>query len=411
MDLDLAPAIESFIEEAADFVVQLEEDIMALEETPDDQELINAAFRAAHTIKGSGGLFGFDKLVKFTHVFESVLMRMRDGSLVLNKEISEVMLAGVDHLGQMLQYIDVEGEHIPEELTEAGDQLGMMLEMFLDAPAADAPAASEVVAEPAPEPAVPVTAANSQNNCWHLSLRFGENVLRDGMDPSSFLRYLQRLGEIQFLKTLSGDLPAVEEIDSERNYLGFEIRLASESSSEDILDVFEFVQEQSQITLLAPNAGLDEYRNLITTLPEADELIGDILVECGSLQSDELQQCLSGEVAPAAAVSIPTGSDAQVALQKVGNDQVLVIAESMTIYRAEAIADQLNFAVTNYEEPISALNVDLTAVEEIDTTGVQILVSLQKTLAASGANIAQVTHGDASRALFDLYRLQLTAAA
>lgn len=293
MDLDLAPAIESFLEEAADFVVQLEEDIMALEETPDDQELINSAFRAAHTIKGSGGLFGFNELVKFTHVFESVLMLMRDGKLTLNKEISEVMLAGVDHLGQMLQHIDIEGEHIPEDITEASGQLCVMLEMFLstDGAAAAAPAAAEE-APTAEKKAVAGDVATSSSDCWHISLRFGEDVLRCGMDPQSFLRYLQRLGEIVYLETITDTVPQLDGLDAECSYFGFEISLKSDASREDIAEVFEFVEDQSIIRIVPPNSLVSEFLENMEVLPESSARLGDILVQCGALTEADLKWCL-----------------------------------------------------------------------------------------------------------------------
>lgn len=293
MDLDLAPAIESFLEEAADFVVQLESDIMALEETPDDQELINSAFRAAHTIKGSGGLFGFDQLVSFTHVFESVLMRMRDGTLQLNKDISEVMLAGVDHLGQMLKHIDLEGEHIPEDISEASGQLCMMLEMFLENGPAQQPAVKASTETVQKSASADENIATSASDYWHLSLRFGPDVLRCGMDPQSFLRYLQRLGEIVYLETITDSVPTLDTLDAESSYFGFEIALKSEATREEIAGVFEFVEDQSIIRIIPPNSQISEFLENMEILPESSARLGDILVQCGALTNADLQWCLT----------------------------------------------------------------------------------------------------------------------
>ena len=410
MDLDLAPAIESFLEEAADFVVQLEEDIMALEESPEDSELINSAFRAAHTIKGSGGLFGFDQLVKFTHVFESVLMLMRDGTLVLNKEIAETLLAGVDHLGQMLRHIDLDGEAIPEDIVEAGDQLGMMLEMFMtsDETPASAPTAEAAPApEAAPAASAPTTSGESSSENWHISLRFGENILRHGMDPASFLRYLQRLGEIRSLKALTAAIPDLDSMDPEQNYLGFEIQINSDSDQETLEDVFEFVQEQSIINVIPPQAPLSRYRELIDQVPESEETIGAVLVETGALSEDELANCLSGEAPVAAPVAAAPSDDVEIQEREGG--QCLVIASDMTIYKAEQLAAKLNSVLNDHPEPLKEnVALDLTAVEEMDTSGAQLLVSLKKTLVGSGSAVGTVVHGDASKALFELYRLELS---
>lgn len=414
MNLDLGPAIESFLEEATDFVAQLESEIMALESAPQDQELINSIFRAAHTIKGSGGMFGFDGLVAFTHIFESVLMRMRDGQLAANKEIAEMLLAGVDHIGQVLSHIDLDGEHIPEDVCEAGEQLGMMLSVYLEESAGSASGSGQNTPQDQYVQACSASAPATQSDCpnWLLSLRFGENVLRDGMDPSSFLRYLQRLGDIVTLNTLSLSLPALEEMDPEQNYLGFEIQLQSESTREEILDVFEFVQEQSLVLLVEPKASLSDYRKQLHKLPEAVEQIADLWRESGALTEEQARWCQSDVELPVAEGKIQSlGIKSGVALQKTGTGLCLAIAEPMNIYNAEQVANQLNQALTSYPEAVAAVQLDLTGVSELDTTGMQILVSLEKTLSATGQGISDVLHSDISRGLFDLYRIQLNAAA
>ncbi|WIO75396.1 Hpt domain-containing protein [Porticoccaceae bacterium LTM1] len=414
MNLDLGPAIESFLEEATDFVAQLESDIMALESAPQDQELINSIFRAAHTIKGSGGMFGFDGLVAFTHVFESVLMRMRDGQLVANKEMAEILLAGVDHIGQVLSYIDLDGEHTPEDICEAGEQLGMMLAMYLDEPAgcSATPEQDKSQDQSGQKGSTPAVATQSDCPNWLLSLRFGENVLRDGMDPSSFLRYLQRLGDIVTLNTLSSSLPALEEMDPEQNYLGFEIQLQSESSREELLDVFEFVQEQSLILLVEPKASLSDYRKQLHKLPESVEQIVDLWCESGVLTPEQARWCQSDAELPAESGNVQSlGIESGIALEKTDTGLCLAIAEPMNIYNAEQLTNQLNQTLTSYPEAVDAIQLDLTGVSELDTTGMQILVSLEKTLSATGQGITGVLHSETSRGLFDLYRIQLNAAA
>jgi two-component system chemotaxis sensor kinase CheA len=130
---------------------------------------------------------------------------------------------------------------------------------------------------------------------WHLSLRFGPDVLRDGMDPTSFLRYLGTLGEIVSVTTLADALPAAPEMDAETCYLGFEIDFKSEADKETIAGVFEFVREGSLIHILPPFSKISEYIALIRSLPEKETRLGEILVATGALTQQELSHGLAAE--------------------------------------------------------------------------------------------------------------------
>jgi two-component system chemotaxis sensor kinase CheA len=127
---------------------------------------------------------------------------------------------------------------------------------------------------------------------WHISLRFGFDVLRNGMDPLSFLRYLGTMGEVVGVSLLDR-LPQAEEMDPESCYLGFEIGLRSRASKAEIEAVFEFVQDDCEIRILPPESRIEEYMALIRSLPEDDLRLGEILVRCGTLTEKELAGALA----------------------------------------------------------------------------------------------------------------------
>jgi two-component system chemotaxis sensor kinase CheA len=130
------------------------------------------------------------------------------------------------------------------------------------------------------------------NDYWHISVRFNRNVLADGMDPLSFLRYLNQIGQYISMTTLLTDLPLLDEINPEESYLGFEISLDSSGSKESIAEVFEFVKEDCQLHILPPRSILSGYISLIDALPEENMAIGEILVASGALTKDELLEAL-----------------------------------------------------------------------------------------------------------------------
>jgi two-component system chemotaxis sensor kinase CheA len=151
-------------------------------------------------------------------------------------------------------------------------------------------------------------------DAWHISVRFGQNVLRGGMDPLSFIRYLSTLGEILAIETIPDGLPEAAAMDPESSYLGFEIRLQTRSSKADIERVFDFCRDECDLRILPPNSKLSEYIKLIKALPEDDMRLGEILTRCGALTEAELEDGLrsqsqtvlpSGEVDEEAAGSPP----------------------------------------------------------------------------------------------------------
>jgi len=153
--------------------------------------------------------------------------------------------------------------------------------------------------ETAPQPSralvtheLPQAPPDEPRACWHISIRFGPEILRQGMDPLSFLRYLQTIGEIVQLTPLMDSLPAGTAFDPEVCYLGLEIDLDSQAERQVIEDVFEFVREDSRIRIIPPHSKVEEYLQLIRDLPEGDQYLGEILVQGKCLTPRDLEEAL-----------------------------------------------------------------------------------------------------------------------
>ena len=93
---------EIFKEEAAELLEELEEALLELEETPDDLKIVGRVFRAMHTIKGSGAMFGFDDIADFTHHVETALDKVREGLIPASKELIDLILVSRDHISNLL---------------------------------------------------------------------------------------------------------------------------------------------------------------------------------------------------------------------------------------------------------------------------------------------------------------------
>ncbi|MBW4049436.1 MAG: chemotaxis protein CheA [Proteobacteria bacterium] len=289
-------ALQSFIVEAQELLVSLEQGLLALDgET--NGEAVNALFRAAHTIKGSAGLFGLDGIVRFTHHLETLLDQIRGGLLQPTSDVVNALLDARDHLALLIENVEEKGACDPD--TPQGAEIVARLQS-LQPSGGKARAAQEGTQvtpalthsqDAASVKVLPHDAALTPT--WHLSLRFGPDCLRNGMDHLAFIRYLRGLGEIVGLVTLTEALPALDAMDPETSYLGFEINFRSEASKEEIEGVFEFVRDDSVVSILPAHSRISDYIELIRTLPEDEFRLGDILVQVGTLTRKELDVALA----------------------------------------------------------------------------------------------------------------------
>jgi two-component system chemotaxis sensor kinase CheA len=319
--MNLDAALKTFIVESREMLVDMENALLTIEQQPDRDEAVNAIFRAAHTIKGSAGLFGLDHVVAFTHVVESVLDHVRDGNLEIDDELVVLLLSCCDHLGALINAIEDGHMGASAELDEVMAPLLVQLRSHL-ARVGGGQALMDVASGTGT--AVATTKDNEvrveriardgsdPRSHWHISLRFGPNVLRNGMDPLSFIRYLGRIGKIAGIATLPDALPPAAQMDPESCYLGFEIAFSSSASKSTIEGVFEFVRDDARIRIIPPEGLLQEYADLIRELPEQDIRLGEILVRCGSITQHELQEALSIQQSAQADAQMSGQIDAEV---------------------------------------------------------------------------------------------------
>ncbi|UQU67901.1 chemotaxis protein CheA [Couchioplanes caeruleus] len=280
-DDDMREALDIFVTEARDLVQQLEDGFLELEVHPSAAETVNTVFRAAHTLKGSAGLFGLQHLVGFTHVLETVLGSVREGDLEVSPGLVSTLLPCADHIGAMIEGLAV-GRLEPDAAQAAdGARLLAGLEPYL-------PEGAGGSAARRPDA---TGAEAAEERAWHLTLRFGADSLRNGMDPLSFLRYLSTIGTVTEVTVLDDALPPAEEMDPETCYLGFEVELSTGVPKEEIEAVFEFVREDSDIRIVPDERQFDAYVRAIRAMPESERL-GDVLIGSGAVTELEMAEAL-----------------------------------------------------------------------------------------------------------------------
>ncbi|EIJ48840.1 chemotaxis histidine kinase [Herbaspirillum sp. GW103] len=277
-------ARDAVVQEARELLVAMEAALLQIEMEGPSRDSINAIFRAAHTIKGSAGLFAFDSIVQFTHQVEHVLDLVREERLPLNAYMMSLLLQCGDYIGELVDAIERNQEAeepnaerratLLAELDEVAQSAIASRELVSGQPTlvgqrlAGSPAADPLATDEASMDATLQAAADYPY--WHLSLQFNENVLRDGLDPLSFLHYLRSLGRIVAILPVEAGMPAAAAMDAESCYLGVEICLVSDSTRQTLEDVFEFVRDDSRIDILPPHSPLCAYAAVLQRLARED---------------------------------------------------------------------------------------------------------------------------------------------
>jgi len=284
----IAAAMPAFISEAREQIESIETLLLELEEQPDNRELLDSLFRCAHTVKGSAGIFGLNRVVDFTHHVETLLDKMRDGDIALTPDISSLLLQCNDQIKFLVDTAADEDADTDEQRNARADlirQLRVLSE--------DAVSAVGAVGGVAPGGGVSDVAAESGGlKIWKISARFGTETFRNGMDPLSIARYLAGMGRVADMRCGVDAVPTLVNLNPENCYLSFSMDLETTASREDIEGAFSFVIDDCELDVVAPETEGQKLARAIEAMPETPRL-GDLLVQVGAVSQVKLDQVLS----------------------------------------------------------------------------------------------------------------------
>ncbi|WP_440216799.1 chemotaxis protein CheA [Chromobacterium piscinae] len=340
--MDLSKAKEVFFEESRELCDGLESALLDPVAYPPGEETYNLLFRTAHTIKGSAGIFGLDALVRFAHVMENVLERLRSGQVSLSDDLITLLLACNDHLRRLLDASAVSDEMARRDLPE-GEPLLAGLKRYQEGRAHEAPAESAEAAETAEGQGLGGDVATG-SPYWQLSLRFHPDTFRHGFDPLSFLRYLGGFSTLRDVTPVWRNWPPPQLLDVSECFIGFDLALETDESRQRIADTFEFIAEDSHIGILAPRAPLADYLAEAEALGEPLEEQLQRWIARGALTADEADRLRNGDVtepvedagapdAPAAAPPPREASPAGAAPAKSGRGDSYIRIEASKLDR------------------------------------------------------------------------------
>lgn len=287
--MDAFEAIKAtFFQECDELLADLEAKLMLLEQGQTDLETINAVFRAVHSVKGGAGAFGLEALVRFAHVFETLMDELRAGRKPCDAITIKTLLRASDVLADHIQaaqglippvdearsaalvaemQVLTHGGEVPVEVEEDEDDFGftpMAFDMALD--------------EPAPLPIADLGAdlgADAPSVGWRIVFKPMGRMYVNANETSLLLRELGRLGPVTVVVDDS-ETPTLDALSIEDGCLTWTVDLAAAVDEAAVREVFDFVESDCDLTITPLGAGGDELAAFedepAAVLPASDDL-------------------------------------------------------------------------------------------------------------------------------------------
>lgn len=238
MAIDIGQFVQTFFEESFEGLDVMEAGLLALEPgVTTDLEKINTIFRAAHSIKGGGGTFGFKDVTDFTHLMETLLDGMREGRLSVTSEAVDALLQSVDCLREMLI---AARENIPVEPEQVRALRARLSRLLNQQPAQNR-------AENKPSPTV-APASAPQAAGWRIQFRPHPQLMHSGNDPVRMFRELTTLGKLT-VRADASRLPKLADLRPEDSYLSWELELRGDATRDAVAEVFAWVEGDCDLNI------------------------------------------------------------------------------------------------------------------------------------------------------------------
>lgn len=265
---------KTYFEECKELLEDLEDKVTTLSVDAIDFEELNAIFRAVHSMKAGAGAFKFDRLVAFTHVYESVLDLMRQDQLTIDQAVIDIMIRGNDVLADLVTAaedgVDLEGG--------SDDEVKALLEELLSGSREEEDKGNIVGQEvhESADDSGPVL----QNKTYRIAFRPKAELFRHANEPLLIFRELRSLGSLD-VDLDSKNLPDFRTMEVEDAYFRWHLTLESSCSRLEVDEVFEFVIDDCELEI-TEDEGVPEARMEVTSVLETSDDKGRREIEGGA---------------------------------------------------------------------------------------------------------------------------------
>lgn len=231
-----------FVEEATDNINDIEEALLELELSPGNKSLVERVFRAMHSLKGGGAMFGFNRLSEFTHRMENVYDLVRSGQMQVTQSLLSVTLKSVDLLKELINHDRADSQPVKEQLKQLSASIDQIIKdetTFLIQKAGTEPQKLNAVEGPEPK---------LQMATYYVHFYPGPHILENGTNVLYLLDELHELGHLYAISNMR-NVPDIEDLNPVHTYVYWDLFIATEMSSNALLDVFIFIEDESTIEI------------------------------------------------------------------------------------------------------------------------------------------------------------------
>ncbi|MFH0925357.1 MAG: chemotaxis protein CheA [bacterium] len=286
-EMDQKKLMEIFYAESQEIFEQFEENVVALEEFPDDDELANKVFRSAHTLKSSAAIVGLTEVSDFVHVLENILERIRSKELKITKKLISTILSALDFLKEMVK-LGTEGNRINDDKRK--NKLIQEMKRYEGIPSI-AKEQTQRVPDKERKSKGDIPSGEKIFSFYKINLKFREDLFETGQDPLMLFYELEEQGKIVQVEIDASRLPDFDLVNVYKLYLSWTIIFKTEEPISTIENVFIFVTAENEITI---EDITDSYKEGVN-MSLADKKIGEILVDKGIVTEDDVNDALAGQ--------------------------------------------------------------------------------------------------------------------
>ncbi len=378
--VDLTRFVEKFKDDSHLLLNELEGKLLELEKDSSNHELIEAVFRVMHTLKGVGGMFGYDAISNYTHYLEGIYDKIRNKTLVLSHDIFNVTFDSVDHLRNLLGDQNVQNLQLASRHKELIEKIEKVLKNSnLD------------VAKPMSEKAIEIIKQSKTEATWFIYFKCSEELIFRGVNIVYLFEDIAKLGKFYVEK-----LNTIQTIDS-----SFEetwgIYVFTEAPYEEIEDIFMFVSEYvkilkaSTIDLLNPQSETD----LSVTTPTAGNSIFELALKQGEIANHKGNNVTEINTAEVAINDKPALQSNVISRISVGSDkldklmylvselfttksELLMATDAQNWERVKAAAEKVDKLSNLFRN--NALNIRLVPLKDVTQKFKRLIRDLSQTL-------------------------------
>lgn len=225
---------KKFLDEASDLVSQLEQALLTLEQDMNNPELVDSIFRIMHSLKGGGGMFGFENISNYTHRLENMYDLVRQKKLKVTREMLDITFESADHITSMLN----DDGSKTEAIKKNEEILNNRIEAILDGDTMMVAVQTDADDE----------AGAQGTSSYYVKVKPYEHIQRNGTNPLLLIDELVGLGKAKVNIFYSG-IPDFEGLVYDDTYVWWEVILSTEQDEDAIKDVFIFVEDDCEIVV------------------------------------------------------------------------------------------------------------------------------------------------------------------